>query len=325
MSNENQTPVQIEVELEKMNKVGLAALCGKVGLAAHSKKAVMVNRLRYAISQGTLVSTFSEPDFDAELEAQNQPKPPKEKKVKAPKEPKPERVFNWSETAYENRQVYTPAGTGFITAEDSEQGYFQVKIGENLKAVKGSSVRFKAVNEEYRDKYIREENVRTESGAPAIHSGHNVSYALLGTTMAEIHSVAKENGLEAQYQSYVDRPKPLNPGMVRMNIGNILIGKLRKGEAVTIFGLADIELAAQRGQERSMKEAEAKKARAQALAKERGEAAAAKKAEKEQAKADAKAKKEAEKAEKAAAEPAEPKAKKPRKAKAEAAQAEAAE
>lgn len=318
MSNE---PVKIEVELEKLNKTGLAELCGKVDIAAHSKKAVMVNRLRYAISEGKLVSAFEEPEFDPELEALNQPKPPREKKVKEPKAPKPEIAHNWTESQYAGRQVYTPAGTGVVTQQDDENGYFLVTIDGEDKAVKQTSTRFKAVNEEYRDKYIREETIRTESGAPSIHSGHNTSYAMLGTTMSEVHSIARENGLEEAYQSYVNRPKPLNPGMIRMNIGNRLIALSRKGQAVTIFGLADLDLAAQRGKERGVKEAQAAAERKKAAQSERSEAAQAKKAAKEQAKAEKAEKAKLAAEEKASAkaeakeETAEPKAKKTRRTK----------
>lgn len=294
----------INVELEKLNKTGLADLSAKVGIEPHSNKAVMVNRLRNAITEDKLTSDFSEPDFDMELEAVNAPKPPREKKEKVAKELRPKKVYEWAEkSSYAGRQVYTSAGTGIIVRESVDNLSFEVQLADgSLKPVNAATTRFKAINDKYRDQYIKDDTVRTASGSPSIHSGRDISYALLGSNLTQLEKIAKENGLTEQFESYTTgRSKPLNPGMIRMNLGNILLARVLKGEAVTILGTGDLALAVKRGKQRGEEQSKAA-AEAKAKAKaDREEKAAAARAERE----------------KAAQEKAEAKAAKPAKVKAE--------
>lgn len=217
------------------------------------------------------------------------------KKTPKSKLPKVEPVYEWAdETQYAGRQVFTSRGTSRIVKESTDGQHFQVqtKSGE-LFAVKSATTRFKAVNEGYRDRYIKDETIRTESGSPSIHSGSDISYALLGATTAELSGVAKENGLTERFNGWRESGK--NNGMLRMNLGNVLAAMVRRGEPVSIFGEGDLKIARQKGEQRAHKEAEAAKARKAEAAKERSakaEEAKAKKAAEKEAKAKAKADKE---------------------------------
>ena len=92
-----------------------------------------------------------------------------------------------------------------------------------------------------------------QAGLWSVHAGSVVpdSYKLLygkdqncGDDIAEllkdedVYGVAKENGIDAHEkwgEGRVDKGKtPLNPGMVRMNLGNVLRGRVKRGEYVVI-------------------------------------------------------------------------------------------
>lgn len=299
--------IVLNKEIAKHSKTELEEMLGKLEMESHKRKDVMVNRVRYALHNGAEIETqFDEPDYDAELE---------EKWNKPKAEAKPEIEYEWVESPWADRQVYTSAGTGLIvseTPEGFEHGeFFLVRLADGTeKAVNQNTTRFKAINDEYRDRYIKDTSVLTPSGSPSIHSGSDISYAMLGMDMGQLYQVAKENGLEEKFLSYVEREKPLNNGMVRMNIGNILKGMHDRGEAITILGDADIGIAAQKGKKRG-EEIAKRVAKEKAEAKAKREAEAEAKAAEKEAK---KAEKEAAKAEKAEAQ-AEKKAAKKTKAK----------
>ena len=285
---------ELTVELNKLKKPALAELLTAVELEPHSKKDVMINRMKYAISAGLYTSLFDEGDFDEEIEAASQPKPkaePKPKKEKPVKEPKPELVLNWVKSPYEGRQVFTSAGTGKIISQSDEadtatndgKSFFLVAMADGTqKVVNEATTRFKAVNDQYREKYVKDKSIRTESGSPSVHSGHVVSRALLGFTSAEIGQVYTENGLKVLFDTKVESGR--NHGMVRMDLGNILIARYKKDIPFTIQGEKDMEVAAKAGDERGEK----MRLAAEAAKKERDEKIAAERKEKADAKAKAK-------------------------------------
>lgn len=80
----------------------------------------------------------------------------------------------------------------------------------------------------YRNKYRKQ--------GDASCCGDDISAAMKGEgdTPAKVEAIAHANGLSDKYKSYTERNKPLNNGMVRMNIGNLLRGKLKKGDDVQI-------------------------------------------------------------------------------------------
>lgn len=267
------TVKQLDKPLDKHTKEELTDLLTSLDLEPHSKKLVMVNRLRYAIGEGQLTSLFDETSFDPEIEAKHQPKPKKEKAAKAPKAPKTEPVYNWVRSNHAGRRVWVFSKTCVILKESEDGGHFLVALPDGTeKAAKETSCRFKAVDDRYRDKYHRDELARTESGGVSVHSGSLVARALLGATAALVGSVYAENGLQELYETKVKAER--NKGMIRMDLGNILMARVRKGEAVTIFGLDDLEQAAKIGDERGALEAEATKLRKAQMAQERSEKAA---------------------------------------------------
>ena len=91
------------------------------------------------------------------------------------------------------------------------------------------SVRFKAVDDRFRENYVVDRSVKTEKGAPSVNCGDDLAVALLGLTLAECQSCAAENDIDHIRWAH------LNPGMQRMNIGNALRHKLKKGEKISIF------------------------------------------------------------------------------------------
>jgi len=144
-------------------------------------------------------------------------------------------TYTFAESKYNGRAVFTPAGKGVITGQDETAKRFRVKLENGTtKNYKESSVRFKAVNDQYREGYQHDRSVRTDSGSISIHCGDNVAEGLLGLSEQEVKQVALENGLETRYNGWVE--KDLNAGMLRMNVGNVLRGKVRRNEQVTILG-----------------------------------------------------------------------------------------
>lgn len=53
-----------------------------------------------------------------------------------------------------------------------------------------------------------------------------------GVDLEACRDIAARNGIEDRFDQWLARD--LNPGMVRMNLGNVLRGKLRRGETVTL-------------------------------------------------------------------------------------------
>jgi hypothetical protein len=203
-------------------------------------------------------------------------------------------VRDWVQSEkYHNRKVYTAKGVGIVLGEASSAGTagqngdperLLVEVIDTAEHVDVSfkSVRFKAVNDSYRDKYNIDKSVKTESGGYSISNGDELAEALKGHNLTELGVIAKDNGLTEKWAEW--ERKCLNPGMRRMNLGNMLRTKAKKGEDVLFFGKPVAEHMTIRGIE--LKEAGDKKAAELAAAKEKREAEQAeKKAAKEAAKA----------------------------------------
>ena len=60
--------------------------------------------------------------------------------------------------------------------------------------------------------------------------GDGLAEALAGTDLEQLAEVATENGLD------LTRWAGRNPGMIRMNLGNVLRGRVRRGEGATVLG-----------------------------------------------------------------------------------------
>lgn len=76
------------------------------------------------------------------------------------------------------------------------------------------------ISDEYRDKYKVDKTVRTASGAYSVSKGDDVAKALNGLTVEQLRDVAKDAGIVEKFDGW----KHLNPGMQRMNLGNVLRG-----------------------------------------------------------------------------------------------------
>lgn len=84
------------------------------------------------------------------------------------------------------------------------------------------SAKQEVIGSEYRDKYKVDKTVRTASGAYSVSKGDDVAKALNGLTVAQLTDVAKDAGIIEKFNGW----KHLNPGMQRMNLGNVLRGLL---------------------------------------------------------------------------------------------------
>lgn len=213
-------------------------------------------------------------------------------------------VREWVESEkYHQRKVYTAKGVGVVLGEcgSQENGDPERLLVETLEDaeqhdVTFNSVRFKAVNDSYRDQYHIDKTVKTESGAYSISNGDDMAEALKGHLLAELQVIAKENGLQAKWDEWSG--KGLNPGMRRMNLGNMLRNKAKKGEEITFFGKPVAEHMTIRGKELA-EQAEAVKQEAEKAKAEREAKQAEARAAKEAAKKEAEAKAAAAKAEQA--------------------------
>ena len=89
------------------------------------------------------------------------------------------------------------------------------------------------IKAEFRSQYIRDPKVKTESGAATIHNGDALARAMAGLTQADFKKIARDNGVLDRFEGWTES---LNPGQVRLNLGNVLRGMARRGEEVTIQG-----------------------------------------------------------------------------------------
>lgn len=187
--------------------------------------------------------TKSKTEKEAPAEATAKPEPPKR---------------NWAKGEYAGRNVFTAKGKGIIASQDKAAGRFLVTIGDEDHDMSEKSVRFKALDDKHRENYTTDKRIKTASGSPSVHCGDDVASAMLGLTHDELAPLAKENGIDFTRWSH------LNPGMQRMNLGNVL-RRMHKAHvespadkpAVTFYGLSADAAAKKRSDEA---DAEAKKA-----------------------------------------------------------------
>lgn len=209
-------------------------------------------------------------------------KPAKTKKPKA--EPKPKPVYKFEKSEHDGRMVFTAKGKGKVTGEDVGQSRIRVNIDGTDHDFSTPSIRFKAVDDKYRENYEIDRSVKTESGAPTISNGDDLAEAVKGLPLTTMQEVANENGVEFEGWSH------LNKGMQSMNIRNAL-RKLWKADAksVKIQGksVAEAQKARMEEAKAARKAMDEKKAERDKANKEKADARAKAAAEKK-AKADAK-------------------------------------
>ncbi len=230
---------------------------------------------------------------------------------------------NWiDDQKYHHRKVYTAKGVGIIQAVawctdavpdgDPDRALIEVMETAEQFDLSFKSLRFKAIDDEYRERYIVDKGVKTASGAPSVSNGDEIAEALKGLSIEELGAIAVENGLSHKWEAW--RAKNLNLGMRRMNLGNMLRNKAKHGDEIVFFGKPVAEHMTIHGKELAEKAAaessakEAAKAAKETARKEKREAEAA-------AKAEAKAERDA--AKEAAKEASVPKSKRKKKVKEE--------
>lgn len=86
------------------------------------------------------------------------------------------------------------------------------------------------VADTFRSQYKKDKSKKTESGAPSVHCGDVLASSMAGLDNDGIAKVARENKVDA------DKWSKLNFGQIRMNLGNVLRGMIRRGEKVTVSG-----------------------------------------------------------------------------------------
>ena len=75
-------------------------------------------------------------------------------------------------------------------------------------------------------KEYEKSNVKTASGARSISNGDTVAKALNGLTVEQLEKVAKRADIEDRFKGW----NKLNPGMQRMNLGNVLRAQIKNGD-----------------------------------------------------------------------------------------------
>jgi ribosomal protein L12E/L44/L45/RPP1/RPP2 len=100
--------------------------------------------------------------------------------------------------------------------EDEEEAEEEAEEGQSEEVVR----------RKYRMKYAETDNHCNDALAVAFHDATQVSTGVL--PIVAIKQIAAANGVDLK------RWEKHNPGMIRMNLGNVLRGKLRRGETVHV-------------------------------------------------------------------------------------------
>ncbi len=87
----------------------------------------------------------------------------------------------------------------------------------------------------YKEGYKVDKKNLTAGGSPSISTGDAVARALVGLGVDELKKVAAENSFADRFAGW---EKNLNPGQLRMNLGNVLRGMKRHDQKVTVNGKA---------------------------------------------------------------------------------------
>jgi hypothetical protein len=85
---------------------------------------------------------------------------------------------------------------------------------------KGKAKKDETFNTEFRERYTVDKSVRTPSGAYSVSNRDDVAKALNGLDVEQLAKIATRAGLADRFKKW----SHLNPGMQRMNLGNVLRG-----------------------------------------------------------------------------------------------------
>jgi sRNA-binding protein len=89
-----------------------------------------------------------------------------------------------------------------------------------MKTKKAKAKKTETFNTEYRERYKADKSVRTPSGAYSVSNGDDIAKALNGLSLEQLEKVAARAGLGERFKAW----SHLNPGMRRMNLGNVFRG-----------------------------------------------------------------------------------------------------
>lgn len=131
------------------------------------------------------------------------------------------------------RRVYIPTNKGSVAEiqfYNQHTNEYQVCVEDTGEEVilHEKVIRWKAVDDLYRESYEKNKDVRTESGAESIHADDAIGWALLGTSFKDWEAIAKENEITDAFNHWVQRGR--KEGMCRMNLGSRLRKMLRDHE-----------------------------------------------------------------------------------------------
>lgn len=137
--------------------------------------------------------------------------------------------------AKDGRKVIWSISTGSLS-EATVQGILDAADpeAEDLQAILEAAVaeaakrRGSVIPDDYRAKYGADQNC----GDQMARDLSDKTTTPNGIDIAACEAIASANGIADRFDQWV--AKGLNNGMVRMNLGNVLRGKLRRGEEVTI-------------------------------------------------------------------------------------------
>lgn len=119
------------------------------------------------------------------------------------------------------------AQAGLIAGADVELPLDELVAALEAAVAEALSRKASIVPDEYRYKYGADQNCGDDV---ALRLTAKVTDPKTGVNLEACREVAGANGIEDRFDAWLARD--LNPGMVRMNLGNVLRGKVRRGEEV---------------------------------------------------------------------------------------------
>lgn len=130
----------------------------------------------------------------------------------------------------QGRKVYTNVGVGTVVGQNEAATHYYVEQRDgSIKPVSRASARFQ-IAKGAAQTYARVEGTMTSTGRKCLGVDDTITHALAGGDPTTYEMICKDNKIK--YRRYAE----FNPGMQRMIIGNILRGKLRKGQPVVLDG-----------------------------------------------------------------------------------------
>lgn len=141
------------------------------------------------------------------------------------------RIKDGRKVVHKVATTLTPAAIeGLIAGMDTETDDLDaLKATLEAAILEAQARKASVVPQEYRYRYGADQNC---GDAMAAKLTAKVTDPKTGVNIEACREIAAANGIEDRFDGWVSSGK--NPGMVRMNLGNVLRGKLRRGEEVVL-------------------------------------------------------------------------------------------